>query len=100
MLDMGFEDDIRTIVAQCKPMATEPTEGGGATGPKAGTKRQTLFFTATWPKEVKATAAALTSKAAVQVSIGQGAGGDKLTANKNVEQTVVCMEEDDKIEKL
>jgi len=99
MLDMGFEEDIRAIADRCKPTGT-PEEAGGATGPKAGTKRQTLFFTATWPKEVKATAASLTSQEAVQISIGQGAGGDKLTANQNVEQRVMAMEEEEKIAKL
>merc|ERR1712203_535119 len=83
MLDMGFESDIRKIAEMC-PKTGAPEEGGGATGAKAGSKRQTLFFTATWPKKVQMTAASLTSKSALQVRIGQGAGGDKLTANKNV----------------
>jgi ATP-dependent RNA helicase DDX5/DBP2 len=38
MLDMGFEPQIRKIVGQIRP------------------DRQTLMFTATWPKEVEAIA--------------------------------------------
>ena len=49
MLDMGFEPDIRKITAMC-PLTGAPAEGGR-------TKRQTLFFTATWPKKVQAAAA-------------------------------------------
>merc|ERR1712151_465084 len=87
MLDMGFEPDIRKIAEQCKPSG-KPEEGGGATGPLAGSKRQTLFFTATWPKAVQRTARSLTSNDALNVSIGQGAGGDKLTANTTITQKV------------
>ncbi|CAE8636167.1 unnamed protein product, partial [Polarella glacialis] len=65
MLDMGFEPDIRKIVNQC-PSTGLPEEGGGATGLLAGSMRQTLFFTATWPKAVQETASAFTSKEAVQ----------------------------------
>merc|ERR1719215_756047 len=99
MLDMGFEPDIRKIVEQCPPTG-DPAEGGGATGPKAGTKRQTLFFTATWPQDVRSTAASLTSNTAVQVRIGQGCDGDKLTANKDILQTIEVMEESEKLERL
>ena len=38
MLDMGFEPQIRRIVARCPD------------------QRQTLFFTATWPREVRSLA--------------------------------------------
>jgi ATP-dependent RNA helicase DDX5/DBP2 len=99
MLDMGFEPDIRKIVEQCKPSGN-PDEGGGATGSRAGTKRQTLFFTATWPKAVQRTARSLTSREAVNVSIGQGADGDKLSANPNVKQTVLMLSPSEKPKKL
>merc|ERR1719296_566977 len=62
--------------------------------------RQTLFFTATWPKAVQATAASLTASRAVQVRIGQGTDGDTLTANTSVTQVVKVMEEEDKVRKL
>merc|ERR1719420_2386881 len=99
MLDMGFEPDIRKIAEQCKPSG-KPEEGGGATGPLAGSKRQTLFFTATWPKEVQRTARSLTSSDALNVSIGQGAGGDKLSANPMVKQTVLMVRPYEKSPKL
>jgi len=99
MLDMGFEPDIRKITESCKPSG-KPEEGGGAPGPQGGSKRQTLFFTATWPKTVQRTAASLTSNDAVQVRIGQGAGGDKLTANKMVTQTVLMLQSHEKNAKL
>jgi len=82
------------------PGTGKPSEAGGATGPSSGTKRQTLFFTATWPKDVRATAASLTSQDAVQVRIGQGADGDTLTANKNVLQRVEVMEDHQKFGRL
>lgn len=82
------------------PPTGKPEEGGGAGGPLAGTKRQTLFFTATWPKSVQQTADAFTARDAIQVSIGQGATGDKLTCNPKVKQTVIVMDEEEKFEKL
>ncbi|CAE8606325.1 unnamed protein product, partial [Polarella glacialis] len=99
MLDMGFEPDIRKIVNQC-PSTGLPEEGGGATGLLAGSMRQTLFFTATWPKAVQETASAFTSKEAVQIRIGQGSDGETLTANANVTQVVHVLEECQKPSKL
>merc|ERR1719401_524133 len=99
MLDMGFEPDIRKIVSQC-PETGKPEMGGGAKGSLAGTMRQTLFFTATWPKAVQETAASLTASECVHVRIGQGADGDQLSANANVAQTVQVMEEREKSAKL
>eukprot|EP00747_Dinoflagellata_sp_TGD_P100927 gnl/TRDRNA2_/TRDRNA2_168189_c3_seq2.p1 gnl/TRDRNA2_/TRDRNA2_168189_c3~~gnl/TRDRNA2_/TRDRNA2_168189_c3_seq2.p1 ORF type:complete len:299 (+),score=71.82 gnl/TRDRNA2_/TRDRNA2_168189_c3_seq2:80-898(+) len=96
---MGFEPDIRKIIGEC-PKTGEPKEGGGASGPLAGSMRQTLFFTATWPKAVKEIAASLTSKAALQVRIGQGAGGDRLTANSSVTQEVIVCDPKEKLAKV
>ena len=64
MLDMGFEPQIRKIVNQI-PLS-----------------RQTLMFTATWPKEVRKIAADLLVKP-VQVNIGNI---DELVANKSITQ--------------
>eukprot|EP00448_Togula_jolla_P012623 CAMPEP_0170616762 /NCGR_PEP_ID=MMETSP0224-20130122/26041_1 /TAXON_ID=285029 /ORGANISM="Togula jolla, Strain CCCM 725" /LENGTH=634 /DNA_ID=CAMNT_0010942577 /DNA_START=31 /DNA_END=1935 /DNA_ORIENTATION=+ len=99
MLDMGFEEDIRKVVAMC-PETGKPEEGGGATGYLASSMRQTLFFTATWPKTVQGIAASLTSADALQVRIGQGAGGDRLTANANITQVVHVIPESQKKAKL
>lgn len=64
MLDMGFEPQIRKIVKEVP------------------TKRQTLMYTATWPKEVRKIAADLLVNP-VQVNIGNV---DELVANKSITQ--------------
>ncbi|KAK8653295.1 hypothetical protein V6N13_127303 [Hibiscus sabdariffa] len=66
MLDMGFEPQIRKIVKEVP------------------TRRQTLMYTATWPKEVRKIAADLLVNP-VQVNIGNI---DELVANKSITQTV------------
>ncbi|OIT30633.1 PREDICTED: ATP-dependent RNA helicase-like protein DB10 [Nicotiana attenuata] len=66
MLDMGFEPQIRKIVKEVP------------------TRRQTLMFTATWPKEVRKIAADLLVNP-VQVNIGNV---DELVANKSITQYV------------
>ena len=62
MLDMGFEPQIQQIVAQLPA------------------KRQTLFFSATWPKEVKQIAAQFVINDTVHIFIG--GVEEKLVANK------------------
>ncbi|KAG5555368.1 hypothetical protein RHGRI_012792 [Rhododendron griersonianum] len=64
MLDMGFEPQIRKIVNEIPP------------------RRQTLMYTATWPKEVKKIASDLLVDP-VQVNIGNV---DELAANKSITQ--------------
>ncbi|KAM0901286.1 hypothetical protein ACQ4PT_020104 [Festuca glaucescens] len=66
MLDMGFEPQIRKIVKQVQP------------------KRQTLMFTATWPREVRRIASDLLTNP-IQVNIGNT---DELVANKSITQHV------------
>ncbi|KAG6910100.1 ATP-dependent RNA helicase dbp2 [Tephrocybe rancida] len=68
MLDMGFEPQIRKIVSQIRP------------------DRQTLMFSATWPKDVQKLANDFLSDM-IQVNIGSM----DLTANHNIQQIVeVC----------
>lgn len=64
MLDMGFEPQIRQIVSQIRP------------------DRQTLLWSATWPREIQALARDFT-KDPIQVTIGSL----ELTANKAVSCT-------------
>ncbi|KAK9084409.1 hypothetical protein Scep_030880 [Stephania cephalantha] len=64
MLDMGFEPQIRKIVNEIPP------------------RRQTLMYTATWPKEVRKIAGDLLVNP-VQVNIGNV---DELAANKSITQ--------------
>ncbi|KAM7463193.1 hypothetical protein LguiA_031314 [Lonicera macranthoides] len=66
MLDMGFEPQIRKIVNEIPP------------------DRQTLMYTATWPKEVRKIASDLLFNP-VQVNIGRV---DELAANKSITQLV------------
>ncbi|XP_076912359.1 DEAD-box ATP-dependent RNA helicase 14-like [Bidens hawaiensis] len=66
MLDMGFEPQIRKIVNAVP------------------TRRQTLMYTATWPKEVRKIAADFMHNP-VQVNIGNI---DELVANKSITQHV------------
>merc|ERR1719484_489099 len=66
MLDMGFEPQIRKIVAVVPP------------------GRQTLFYTATWPRAVRALAYEFL-RSPVQVEVGDI---NSLNANKDITQYV------------
>merc|ERR1712096_39735 len=70
MLDMGFEPAIRTIVSQIRP------------------DRQTLMWSATWPKEIQKLAHDFL-KEPMQVTIG----ALELSANKNVTQIVKVVDD-------
>ncbi|GBG69329.1 hypothetical protein CBR_g4026 [Chara braunii] len=78
MLDMGFEPQIRKIVQLIPPT------------------RQTLFFTATWPKEVRRVASDLLTNA-VQVNIGNS---EELVANKSITQVIEVIGPHDKQRRL
>lgn len=77
MLDMGFEPQIQKIVDQIRP------------------DRQTLLWSATWPKEVKEIAAQFTSDP-IKVNIGSL----DLTANINVTQHILCVDPREKDQKI
>jgi ATP-dependent RNA helicase DDX5/DBP2 len=77
MLDMGFEPQIRKIISQIRP------------------DRQTLLFSATWPKEVQRLAQDFQHDI-LQVNIGSM----ELTANHNVTQVIEVVSEYDKRDKL
>jgi len=77
MLDMGFEPQIRKIVSQIRP------------------DRQTLLWSATWPREVQNLARDFLCDP-IQVNIGSL----KLQANPNVTQEVVVVDEFDKKNRL
>lgn len=67
MLDMGFEPQIRKIVGQIRP------------------DRQTIMFSATWPKEVSNLARDLCQEAPIHIQIGDYEHG---TVNKKIKQYV------------
>jgi ATP-dependent RNA helicase DDX5/DBP2 len=73
MLDMGFEPQIRRIIAQTR------------------CDRQTLLFTATWPVEVREVAREFIRNDPVEMRVG--GAGDGLLASKNVEQIVHIVED-------
>ncbi|CAK9138833.1 unnamed protein product [Ilex paraguariensis] len=78
MLDMGFEPQIRKIVNEIPP------------------RRQTLMYTATWPKEVRKIASDLLVNP-VQVNIGSV---DELAANKSITQYVEVVPQMEKQRRL
>lgn len=67
MLDMGFEPQIRKVIACIPP------------------RRQTMMFTATWPKEVRRLASDFFQDP-IEVRIGNV---DELQANADIEQRVI-----------
>ncbi|RWS08307.1 putative ATP-dependent RNA helicase DDX5-like protein [Dinothrombium tinctorium] len=78
MLDMGFEPQIRKIVSQIP-----------------STNRQTLMWSATWPKEVRSLAEDFLVDY-IQINIG----ALSLCANHNITQIVDVCDENEKKEKL
>ena len=77
MLDMGFEPQIRKILSQIRP------------------DRQTLMWSATWPKEVQRLARDF-MKDYYQVNIGS----DEISANHRVTQIVEVCAEFEKLQRL
>lgn len=75
MLDMGFEPQIRKILEQIRP------------------DRQTLMWSATWPKEVRRLAEDFL-ETYIQVNVGSL----ELSANHNIRQEVIMCKEADKQE--
>jgi ATP-dependent RNA helicase DDX5/DBP2 len=77
MLDMGFEPQIKTILSQIRP------------------DRQTLLWSATWPKEVRSIASEyLNNPYKVQI------GTTELQANKNITQHAEIVDDFNKYKKL
>lgn len=71
MLDMGFEPQMRRIVSQIRP------------------DRQTLMWSATWPREVQSLARDFCREDPVKVTVGS----HDLQANQNINQVIdVCNE--------
>jgi len=79
MLDMGFEPQIRAVVSQIRP------------------DRQTLLWSATWPKEVQILAKDFLNSDFIQVNIGSL----DLQANKHITQIVeIVRDEQEKNQRL
>jgi ATP-dependent RNA helicase DDX5/DBP2 len=75
---MGFEPQIRTIISKIPP------------------KRQTMFFTATWPREVQALAREFLNNP-VEIKFGDV---HNLNANKAIVQKILVIKEGEKYENL
>jgi ATP-dependent RNA helicase DBP3 len=86
MLDMGFEEDVRYIISQCRSK-----EQG----------RQTAMFSATWPAAIQSIALDYMNDPirvyvgfeAIIGSNGENSVDDSLSANKRVHQTVEVIED-------
>lgn len=78
MLDMGFEPQMRQIVSQIRP------------------DRQTLMWSATWPREVRNLARDFLGQDYLQLTIGS----TELCANHNIKQIIKVCEENEKYDKL
>jgi len=78
MLDMGFEPQMRKIVSQIRP------------------DRQTLLWSATWPKEVQSLARDFCKEDPVKVVVGN----TELQASANVTQDVIVTPDVDKKHKF
>jgi len=71
MLDMGFEPQIRKVVSQIRP------------------DRQTLLWSATWPKEIQRLARDFCKQEPVKVTIGS----EELTTNPKITQLIEVVDE-------
>lgn len=86
MLDLGFEEDVRYIISQCKPK----TDG-----------RQTAMFSATWPAAIQNLALEFmvdplriyVGFEAIVGSNGENNVDDSLSANKRVSQSVEVIDD-------
>lgn len=78
MLDMGFEPQIRSIVEHLP------------------NQRQTLLFSATWPREIQKLAHDFL-KNPIQINVGEV---NALVANKDIQQVVQVCRDDEKYDKL
>jgi len=74
MLDMGFEPQIRKVVSQIRP------------------DRQTLLWSATWPKEIQRLARDFCKQEPVKVTIGS----EELTTNPKITQLIEVVDERNK----
>eukprot|EP01041_Mallomonas_annulata_P000842 gene842-1640_t len=78
MLDMGFEPQIRSIIS------------------KLPTERQSMMFTATWPREVR-TLACEFLKNPIEIKFGDA---NSLNANKSIKQIIKVVQDSEKSEML
>lgn len=78
MLDMGFEPQMRQIISQIRP------------------DRQTVMWSATWPKEVRNLARDFLGDDYLQLTVGS----TELCANHNIKQVIRICSDDEKFDIL
>lgn len=78
MLDMGFMPQVEEVMNYLT------------------TDRQNLLWSATWPKEVQI----LSNKICINETAKIKVGSDDLTVNKDIEQNIECLEDNEKLAKL
>ena len=81
MLDMGFEEDVRSIVAQT---------------PKS---RKTCMFSATWPESIQSIAAEFL-RDPIRVYVGVDPDENSLAANARVQQNILVLDDRQRESKL
>ncbi|CAD7932332.1 unnamed protein product [Amoebophrya sp. A25] len=110
MLDMGFEKDLRRIVAALKnrkmPVVQDSddhkaklervlqnNQSNGGASPSSTSSYQTLMFSATWPKEVQKLARDLcrSDQQPVHIHVGEGTIGE-LKANPRITQNIALVD--------
>ena len=91
MLDMGFEPQIRSIIQTLPPSTPISTDGGG------NQRRQTMLFSATWPKAIQKLAFDFLQPPIIQINVGEV---NVLVANKDIEQKVIMCQENEKFDQL
>jgi ATP-dependent RNA helicase DDX5/DBP2 len=74
MLDMGFEPQIRKVVSQIRP------------------DRQTLMWSATWPREIQRLARDFCREDPIKLTIGS----EELTVNRDIKQQIEVLSDYDK----
>jgi ATP-dependent RNA helicase DDX5/DBP2 len=78
MLDMGFLPQVQQIIEHIK------------------SKRQTLLWSATWPKEVEELSKKVCKNDPVMIKVGS----ESLTVNPSITQEIICIEEEDKFKEV
>eukprot|EP01104_Vermistella_antarctica_P002149 TRINITY_DN1230_c0_g1_i1.p1 TRINITY_DN1230_c0_g1~~TRINITY_DN1230_c0_g1_i1.p1 ORF type:complete len:283 (-),score=88.59 TRINITY_DN1230_c0_g1_i1:246-1094(-) len=97
MLDMGFEPQLDEILTKMtKQTARKAQLVEDTHSLPTPTQRQTLFFTATWPKAVQRVADKFLHNP-VQLNVGLN---DRLVANEDIEQIIKVIDEKDKHQTL
>jgi ATP-dependent RNA helicase DDX5/DBP2 len=96
MLDMGFEPQLNEIRGHMSPQVASNNRPLPSSGKCDRFSRQTMMFTATWPKCIERIASTLLHNP-VQINVGNVG---VLVANEDVTQQIIVLDERDKKEKL